>query len=293
MSEMFLTKVKITPEMAHDLLKKNNKNRSLSRRKVEMMINDIKAGKFELTHQAIAISENGELVDGQHRLAAIYESGIAIDMFVAYNAPHSTKIDIGKPRDVRTALYMAGIVNKDSVEFCRHTYPLIRMIVLEQFGFAASRALSADDLHNIYMHHKFDIDKIVMITGRYSKMGVPVSSTAITYPMLCAYKAGCPIETLKRWHEILRTGDYLDEVDVDASRAGKSVMIFVNYARGKKIDVGTPADRREEFIKKAMSSISHFERKDVVSKIYGEYCYPPYEIKQDDYAPVEAESEVI
>ena len=290
MAEMFLTKVKVTPEMAKDLLEKNNKNRQLSRRKVEMMVNDIKAGKFELTHQPIAISEDGKLVDGQHRLTAVYESGIPTDMFVAYNAPRSTKIDIGKPRDVRTSLYMAGVIGKDSVEFCKFTYPLIRMIVLEQYGFISSRTLSADDLHNIFMHHKEDITEIVSITGRYSKMGVPVSSTAVTYPMLCAYKSGCPIETLKRWHEILRTGDYLDEEDVEASKAGKSVLLFVNYARGKKVDVGTPADRREEFIRKAMSSISHFEKKDVVSKIYGEYCYPMYEIKPEDFLPVESEA---
>lgn len=289
MAEMFLTKVTVTPEMAINLLENNRNNRPLSHRKVEMMVNDIKSGKFELTHQPIAISEDGKLIDGQHRLTAVCESGIPVDMFVAYNAPRSTKIDIGKPRDVRTSLYMAGVISNDSVEFCKFTYPLIRMIVLEQFGFASSRTLSADDLHNIFMHHKKDISDIVSMTGKYSKMGVPVSSTAVTYPMLCAYKAGCPLETLKRWHEILRTGDYLDEDDVDVSRAGKSVMLFVNYARGKKIDVGTPTDRREEFIRKAMSSISHFEKREVVSKIYGEYCYPLYELKPDDFLPVESE----
>ena len=126
MSEMYLAKVKVTPEMAYDLLMKNNKNRSISRRKVEMIINDIKSDRFELTHQPIAISEDGELVDGQHRLLAVYESGVPVDMFVAYNAPRSTKIDIGKPRDVRTALFMAGIICKESLEYKKITYPMIR-----------------------------------------------------------------------------------------------------------------------------------------------------------------------
>ena len=268
--------------MAHELLIKNTKNRALSRRKVEMMIDDIKAGRFELTHQPVAIADDGELVDGQHRLTAIYESGIPVDMIVAYNAPRSTKIDIGKPRDTRTSLYMAGIIDKESQEYRKFTYPLIRMIILEQFGFKASRTLSAEDLHAVYVNHEDDLNEILAMIGKYSKTGVPVSSSAISYVMLCAYKAGCPIETINRWYQIICSGDYLGET-IEKSKVGKSVMLFVEYARGKRIDTGTPADRREEFIKKAMSSISHFENNEVITKIYGRYAYPFYEISPTDF----------
>lgn len=289
MSEMYLAKVKVTPEMAYDLLMKNNKNRSISRRKVEMIINDIKSDRFELTHQPIAISEDGELVDGQHRLLAVYESGVPVDMFVAYNAPRSTKIDIGKPRDVRTALFMAGIICKESLEYKKITYPMIRMIVLEQFGFKASRSLSADELHAIYTNHKEDIDMIVPMIGKFSKTGVPVCSSAIAYVMLCAYKAGCPIDTISRWYKILCTGDYLDET-MEKSTVAKAIMIFTEFARGKRVDVGTPADRREEFIKKAMSSLNHYERNEVVSKLYGQYCYPFYKLAPGDFMLEEEEA---
>ncbi len=269
--------------MAYDLLKKNNKNRMISRDKVNAMINDIKAGRFELTHQPIAIAEDGELVDGQHRLTAVYESGVPVDMFVAYNAPRSAKIDIGKPRDTRTALYMAGIIEKDSVEYNRGTYPLIKMIVCKQFGFITQRSLSSEELHAIYINHRKWIDQVVTIISRYSKTGVPIASSALTYVMLCALKSGCPIETIKEWYKIVATGNFVVDTDMEMTKIGQSVMNFINYASGKRIDIGTPIDRREEFIKKAMSSLSHYERKEIVSKIYGEYCYPMYELLPTDF----------
>jgi hypothetical protein len=43
----------------------------------------MKGGSWRLTHQGIAFNCDGTLLDGQHRLAAIIESGIAVQMLVA------------------------------------------------------------------------------------------------------------------------------------------------------------------------------------------------------------------
>ena len=293
MSEMYITKTKITPEMAEDLLTKNIYNRPINRVKVERMINDIKASKFEMTHQPIALDENGVLVDGQHRLTAIVESGIAVEMFVAYNAPRSTKIDIGLARDTRTSLYMAGIIGKDSLEYKKSTYPLIRMIICMQFGYAAQRSLSADEIHAIYMHHHEMIDPITDMIAHGSKVGVPVRSALMSYVLLCAYAAGVPLDTLKRWYSIITTGNFVDENDMKNTKVGQCVMLFVNFSSGRRYDTGTPLDRKEEFIKKAMSSISHFEKQDVITKLYGEYVYPAYVIKPSDMTLDDIERKVI
>lgn len=290
---MYITKTKITPEMAHDLLLKNTYNRPINRTKVERLINDIKSGKFEMTHQPIALDENGVLVDGQHRLTAIDESGIAVEMFIAYNAPRSTKIDIGLARDTRTSLYMAGVIDKDSLEYKKSTYPLIRMVVCMQFGYAAQRSLSADEVHAIYVHHRKFIDPITDMIGHGSKVGVPIRSSLMSYVLLCAYAAGVPLDTLKRWYDILCTGNFVDENNMKNTKVGQCVMLFVNYSSGKRYDTGTLLDRKEEFIKKAMSSISHFEKQDIISKLYGEFVYPAYEIKPSDMVLDDIERKVI
>lgn len=282
MKEMFITKVRITPEMAADLLEKNHYNRPINKVKVARMVNDIKCGNFEITHQPIGIDEYGTLVDGQHRLTAVVESGIPVDMFVAYNAPRSTKIDIGLARDTRTALFMAGILEKGSLEYKKSTYPLIRMIVCMQFGYGAQRTLADDEIHAIYVNHQKTIDPITDMIGHSSKVGVPIRSSLMSYVILCAYSAGVPLDTLKRWYEILCTGNYVREDDMEITRVGQCVQLFINYSSGKRFDTGTPYDRKEEFLRKAMSSISHFEKHDIISKLYGELVYPFYTINPED-----------
>jgi len=78
--------VKITPEMAAIMLEKNQTNRRLNPRLVSQYAKDMKNGEWKTTHQGIAINCLGFVVDGQHRLAAIVESGVAIWLLVtAYN----------------------------------------------------------------------------------------------------------------------------------------------------------------------------------------------------------------
>jgi hypothetical protein len=94
----------ITPKMASELLKKNTLNRPLRPSKVRQWAALMVAGKWELTHQGIAIDEDDCLLDGQHRLQAIVMSGKTVVMTVA-RAPRATfgLIDTQQPRSVSDA----------------------------------------------------------------------------------------------------------------------------------------------------------------------------------------------
>jgi hypothetical protein len=72
----------ITPEMAKTYLERNTKNRRLESRVVERYASDMRANRFDLTHQGIAFYEDGELADGQHRLSAIVKAGVPVKMLV-------------------------------------------------------------------------------------------------------------------------------------------------------------------------------------------------------------------
>lgn len=76
--------MQITPEIAKAFLAGNTDNRKLAIRTVEVLARDMTNGGWRLTHQCIAISESGLLIDGQHRLSAVVSSGKTVPMYVAY-----------------------------------------------------------------------------------------------------------------------------------------------------------------------------------------------------------------
>jgi hypothetical protein len=92
----------ITPEKATAYLALNiHDNRVLKPSWVNYLIGVLQRGEWKVTHQGIAFDEGGRMIDGQHRLTAIEQSGIAARMVVARAAPSETfeVIDGGKVRN--------------------------------------------------------------------------------------------------------------------------------------------------------------------------------------------------
>lgn len=79
--------VTITAEQARMLLEEQPSQRPVNDRHVTMLANEITSGRFELTHQGIAFDTNGLLFDGQHRLWACFNTGVAITVWVFFNEP--------------------------------------------------------------------------------------------------------------------------------------------------------------------------------------------------------------
>jgi hypothetical protein len=74
--------VEVTPDLARQWLRTNEGNRPLRRNHVGTLSAAMNAGHWKLTHQGIAFSEHGRLIDGQHRLEAIIASGKPADLVV-------------------------------------------------------------------------------------------------------------------------------------------------------------------------------------------------------------------
>lgn len=90
----------VTPEKAAEWLGKNEANRKLRERRAAALARAIREGKFKLTHQAIAFSKRGRLLDGQHRLRAICLANKPVKLVVATDVPEETfdVLDAGLPR---------------------------------------------------------------------------------------------------------------------------------------------------------------------------------------------------
>ncbi len=96
--------MQVTPKMAHTWLASNRSNRKLRESHVQYLAREMSSGHWRLTHQGIAFSEDGMLIDGQHRLAAIELSGKAISIPVTFDVPSNNGefiiIDRGLSRTV-------------------------------------------------------------------------------------------------------------------------------------------------------------------------------------------------
>lgn len=103
--------VLVTPEMAaHWLKTANTRNRALRPRGVSDMARDMAAGKFAMNGEAIKFGWDGNLLDGQHRLAAVVEAGVAVLMLVITGLDPATQetMDSGRRRNAGDALTLRG-----------------------------------------------------------------------------------------------------------------------------------------------------------------------------------------
>ena len=81
---MYSNVLEITPAMAQVFLSSNEGNRNIRTAHVQMIAKVMTKGEWQVTHQGIAFSKEGRLLDGQHRLSAIVLSGIAVKMMVTH-----------------------------------------------------------------------------------------------------------------------------------------------------------------------------------------------------------------
>lgn len=72
----------VGPELARRWLETNNRNRKLRRTQVNAYASDMAAGRWHFTGEAIKFDHDGNLIDGQHRLAAIVAADVFLPMLV-------------------------------------------------------------------------------------------------------------------------------------------------------------------------------------------------------------------
>ena len=108
----------IDPALATRMLEYNTNNRPASQGKVKQYAADMERGRWKETFECIQFSPD-RLIQGQHRLMACVQSGVAFPAWVAFGADDDTfdVIDTGKTRTssdifaingVKNAVYMAA-----------------------------------------------------------------------------------------------------------------------------------------------------------------------------------------
>lgn len=108
----------ISPTIAAEMLATNaTNNRRKSRTLIRQYARDMSDGHWEITGEAIKFDTNGRLIDGQHRLTAVIQSGATVKMAVITGLePHVMHvIDTGKSRTGADALTISGEIENANV----------------------------------------------------------------------------------------------------------------------------------------------------------------------------------
>lgn len=104
----------IPPDLAKQMLAGNKNNRPLMQKLVKFYAHQMETGKWQLNGDTIRLDKNGYVLDGQHRLSAIVESGIPLTTYVLRGLDKDVfkTIDCGKGRTPADFLHIEGFGKK-------------------------------------------------------------------------------------------------------------------------------------------------------------------------------------
>lgn len=100
--------VEVTPEMAEEWLTRNLINRNIRKSTVAQLAKTMQSNEWRLTAETLKFDRQGVLLDGQHRLLAIIESGMTVPFHVCEGLASDVKrhLDTGSKRSFRDVLKM-------------------------------------------------------------------------------------------------------------------------------------------------------------------------------------------
>lgn len=164
MKTEIVTKIeKIGPATAKAYLESAAPNRKLNQRAVARYVHAMTSGGWRVTHQGIAFDEKGKLIDGQHRLTAIIQSGKTVQMNVSRyseNAPMAV-LDSGTSRSVGDRVQISGVVPAHA----HRVVSVLNAMMIAEIGGAPAYPLQAHEIERLYADEQDCIDFALVAFG--------------------------------------------------------------------------------------------------------------------------------
>lgn len=105
--------IHLSPERAAQLLEHNTHNRPVAQRHVDRIARQIADGHWRFNGDTIKVSDDGEVLDGQHRLWAVVETQTAIETIVVYGIAREAFATIDTVRKQRSGGDTLSLVGVD------------------------------------------------------------------------------------------------------------------------------------------------------------------------------------
>lgn len=144
----------ISPNMAEKWLRIGGRNRHLSSRLAHFLGDEIETDKWLLNGQPIIFSSTGHLMDGQHRLQAIVNTGRTVKSLVVWGIEPAAfaTMDVGRKRSASQVLSMEGYM---CTTLLAATHGLLDRIEHGPLALRhASRTMKLSPLYTLALCHK-------------------------------------------------------------------------------------------------------------------------------------------
>lgn len=199
-----MTQELISPERAAVFLAQNTVNRKLRTNIVRRYAEEMLQNAWTLTSDAIAFDEDGNLIQGQHRLSAVIQSQTTQPFWVARDMPVASRqnLDCGAKRELADRLTISGydISRVDCAAVVRLMTPWTSKVPIKSQNPVARRKVK--NIHN-YLYEEFRLA---------AELGVH-KVTACEHAALICYLShtSCDnVERAKDFLALLKTGRRVD-----------------------------------------------------------------------------------
>lgn len=144
----------VTPETAAIMLERNTGNRQISKGTVARFVAEMTADRWTMTAEAIKFSKSGVLLDGQHRLTAIVQSGRAATFLVVFGLDDEVfhDLDQGKKRGAADMMHIAGVPNAALAA------AILRMLIFHRNGSLKSLGTAAGISNAVFVEEAAHVD---------------------------------------------------------------------------------------------------------------------------------------
>lgn len=203
MLEMSSEVINVTPEIAAACLEHNvHNNRPVRAVDVNKFARDMANGNWRLTHQGIAFNTEDLLIDGQHRLRAVVQSGCTVPMLVWHNLPNSclSRIDTGLARTTSDSI---GFLTADNAYTSKIVISTIRMMYRISHNLPQKTKFSPDELYTLLTHNDNLVHAIhYLSTHKHS----PVRAAAYFASLMFAVASGETIQDVLNFDKMVTLG---------------------------------------------------------------------------------------
>lgn len=250
MKTLTTTVEKIGPKTAQKYLENQSRNRNLNKKTVDKYAAAMSADAWELTHQGIAFDKEGKLFDGQHRMAAVVQSGKTIEILVSRytntdNAPMDV-VDSGQARNAGDRLVIGGVVESHG----RIIYSILRGLNSIESGVFNTHILHPHEARVLYEAESKNIEFVLAAFGSaHTKQWNSAVRTAFAYCYAFAPKECAELAKLLK--------------EKSGIKKGSAAQVFVNAIAEGRIDLTQNKDRIDPFAKCLYLIRCHIEGKQV------------------------------
>lgn len=203
MLEMSSEIINVTPETAAAWLEHNvPNNRPVRAVDVNKFARDMANGNWRLTHQGIAFNKDGKLIDGQHRLRAVVQSGCTVPMLIWHNLPDNclSRIDTGL---ARTASDSIGFLTADNAYTSKIVISTIRMMYRISHNLPQKTKFSPDELYTLLTHNDNLVHAIhYLSTHKHS----PIRAAAYFASLMFAVASGESLQDVLNFDKMVTLG---------------------------------------------------------------------------------------